>query len=48
MVGEGKEEGCGGLMHATYRGPIQQKEQARSPVSPKSAFREAVGLGIRY
>ena len=47
LVRERKRD-VGGLMHATYRGPIQQREQAGSPVSPESAIREAVGLGVRY
>lgn len=47
LVRERKRD-VGGLMHATYRGPLQQSEQAESPDSPEHAIREAVGLGLRY
>ena len=49
LVRERKRD-VSGLMHATYRGPIQQREQvpSESPVTTEGAIREAVGLGVRY
>ena len=45
LVRERKRD-VGSLMHATYRGPIENREGGVSPVSPEAVIRDPVGLGM--
>lgn len=45
LVRERKRD-VGGLMHMTYRGPIEAREGGISPVSPEAVIRDPVGLGL--
>lgn len=46
LVRERKRD-VGGLMHATYRGPIEEGRTVTMAPDPESAIREAVGLGLQ-